>query len=109
MNFLIESFTCQEQDGSGDVYYTLNLKEYRAPKVYYTDNSNSNNSTTVATRSTPAATTNKTYIVKSGDTLWGIAKKHYGDGSKYTKIYEANKDKIKNPNVIFKGMELIIP
>lgn len=111
MNFLIESFTYQEQDGSGDVYYTLNLKEYRTPKVYYSDTSNftSNTSSTVTTRSTPAATTNKTYIVKRGDTLWGIAQRNYGDGSKYTKIFEANKDKIKNPNVITKGMELIIP
>ncbi len=50
-----------------------------------------------------------TYIVVSGDNLWNIAKKYYGDGSKYTKIYSANKDKIKNPALIYPGQKLVIP
>ena len=37
----------------------------------------------------------KSHTVVSGDTLWGIAQTFYGDGSRYTEIYEANKDKIK--------------
>jgi len=47
------------------------------------------------------------YIVKSGDTLGGIANHFYGDASKYTLIAEANH--IKNPNIIQVGWELIIP
>jgi len=51
--------------------------------------------------------------VKAGDTLWSIAKKYLGDGSKFVKIIEANKDKfptlVKNPNLIFEGWELVIP
>lgn len=47
------------------------------------------------------------YTVKSGDTLWGIAQKFYGDGSQYTKIVTANN--IKNPSVIQVGTVLIIP
>ena len=38
------------------------------------------------------------YVVQVGDTLWGIAEKVYGDGSLYPEIFEANKDKIKNPS-----------
>ena len=51
----------------------------------------------------------RTYTIKKGDTLWGIAKKYYGKGSLYTKIYNANKDKIKNPNLIYPGQVIKIP
>lgn len=51
----------------------------------------------------------KTYTVKKGDTLWAIAKKYYGAGAQYSKIYEANTDKISNPNLIYVGQVLTIP
>lgn len=51
----------------------------------------------------------RTYTVKKGDCLYNIAKKYYGDGSKYTKIYEANTNKIANPNLIYVGQVLVIP
>lgn len=54
-------------------------------------------------------TTYDTYVVKKGDSLWAIAKKYYKNGSKYTKIYNANKDIIKNPNIIHAGWKLKIP
>ena len=57
----------------------------------------------------PEPTTNISYTVKSGDCLWNIAKMYYGNGSKYTVIYEANKDKINNPNLIYAGQVLTIP
>ena len=41
--------------------------------------------------------------------LWNIAKKFYGNGSQYTKIYNANRDKIKNPNLIYPNQVLWIP
>lgn len=50
----------------------------------------------------------KTHIVKRGDTLWGLAKRYYGNGSLYPKIVSAN-PKIKNPNLIIDGWELVIP
>lgn len=49
------------------------------------------------------------YTVREGDCLWSIAKSYYGDGSKYMKIYNANKDKIKNPDLIMDGWKLVIP
>ena len=51
----------------------------------------------------------KTYTVKKGDTLWAIATKYYGSGGKYTKIVDANKSLIKNPNLIYVGWVLTIP
>ncbi len=41
-----------------------------------------------------------TYVVKGGDTLWQLAKKYYGDGAKYTKIFNANRKKAKGFHVI---------
>lgn len=41
-----------------------------------------------------------TYTVKKGDTLWDLAKKYYGDGTKYTKIFNANKTKQDGFNII---------
>lgn len=60
-------------------------------------------------RETYSAPKVKTYTVKSGDCLWNIAKKYYGNGAQYTKIYNANKGKIKNPNLIYPGQVLTIP
>ena len=51
----------------------------------------------------------RTYVVKSGDTLSGIAKAVYGDWKHWKDIYEANKDKIKNPDLIQVGWELKLP
>ena len=53
--------------------------------------------------------TTRTYTVKRGDTLWAIAKKYYGNGAQYPKIVNANKSKIKNPNLIQIGWVLTIP
>jgi len=49
------------------------------------------------------------YIVKKGDTLWKIAENYYGDGKLYKKIFEANADILKNPDVIQIGQKLKIP
>lgn len=51
----------------------------------------------------------KTHTVKKGDTLWAISKKYYGKGSDYPKIFNANKDKLKDPNKIYPGQVLTIP
>ena len=54
-------------------------------------------------------TQTRSYTVKAGDTLSKIAKAHYGDASQYTKIFEANRDKLKDPDKIFPGQVLVIP
>lgn len=49
------------------------------------------------------------YTVKKGDCLWSIAKKFYGNGAAFVKIFKANVGKIKNPNQIKAGTKLVIP
>jgi nucleoid-associated protein YgaU len=51
----------------------------------------------------------QTYVVQSGDTLSKIAQKYYGDAALYTKIFEANRDLLKDPNKISPGQKLRIP
>lgn len=51
----------------------------------------------------------RTYTVLSGDTLWKIAERMYGNGSQYMKIFEANTDLLDSPDRIFPGQELKIP
>jgi nucleoid-associated protein YgaU len=49
------------------------------------------------------------WTVKSGDSLSKIAKDVYDDGGKYMKIFEANKDQLKDPNMIKPGQKLVLP
>ena len=51
----------------------------------------------------------RTYTVVSGDTLSKIAKREYGSAEKWHAIYEANRDKIKNPDLIHPGQVLTLP
>jgi len=50
-----------------------------------------------------------THTVVPGDTLSGIARKYYGSAARWPEIFEANKDKIQNPNLIYPGQVFVIP
>jgi hypothetical protein len=56
-----------------------------------------------------AGSANRTYKVQAGDTLSKIAKEFYGDANKYQRIFDANRDKLDNPDKIRPGQELTIP
>ncbi len=56
-----------------------------------------------------AAAQARIYEVVSGDSLSKIAKRFYGDAAKYPRIFEANRDQLKDPNVIKPGQKLRIP
>ena len=97
---LIEGLTILEKAGEEeDKYVAFKLVEYSPYAIKIINKSNKLNN--------PKST--GYYIVKSGDTLWAIAKKYYSDGTKYTKIYNANKSIIKNPSLIYPGQKLVIP
>jgi nucleoid-associated protein YgaU len=51
----------------------------------------------------------RTYTVKAGDSLSKISKEFYGNAGDYMKIFEANRDKLNDPNKIQPGQELVIP
>ena len=51
----------------------------------------------------------RTYRVQSGDSLWRIARKFYGSGAQWPRIFAANRDKIEKANLIYPDREFIIP
>ena len=56
-----------------------------------------------------SSTAEKIYVVVSGDSLSKIAKREYGNANDWPRIFEANKDVLKDPNKIFPGQKLRIP
>lgn len=105
----------------GEYYYTLSLKEYREYKTkkVIIQKAKVQQTNQAAQQTKPVAQPvpqrpvdppkPRTHTVIRGDTLWGIAKKYYGNGSQYPTIYNANKDKIKNPNLIYPNQVFVIP
>lgn len=109
----IESFDYREEGGDPGTYqYSITLKEYREITIRQVKVDVPKATATVE-KEQPRVDNSvqpKTYTVKSGDCLWNIAKKYYGSGSSYTKIYEANKGTVGgNPNLIYPGQVLTIP
>jgi len=56
-----------------------------------------------------SATGENVITVQWGHTLWGIAQQHFGDGVAYVQIYEANRDQIRNPDLIYPGQIFTLP
>lgn len=56
-----------------------------------------------------AAAAASTYVVQKGDSLSRIAKERYGNANEWRKIYDANRDQIKDPDLIYPGQTLKIP
>ena len=109
---LVKSVETIEKAGEeGDKYISLTLLEYKvADKLYVAvqtpEATVKQEQMPLAEK--PAVTANKTHTVQSGDTLWSIAKKYYGNGSQYLKIASANPG-IKNANLIYPGQVFTIP
>lgn len=105
----IESFTYGERGGSRDVNYTLRLREYRHITIERITTGTATVQSAKVSRPVTKPTPT-TYTVKQGDYLILIARRVYGDGSKWKQIYEANRDVIGgNPNLIYPGQVLTIP
>jgi len=57
----------------------------------------------------PAAPSTRTYTVVAGDNLSKVVKRFYGDANQWKRIFEANRDVIKDPDLIQPGQTLKIP
>lgn len=117
MKVSLEEYKIIEDAKEGfDVTVEIKLKQYREYSTKVLENNKYISST--IDRSITNMQTNidvekigggQNYIVKKDDNLWNIAKRFYGEGTKYTIILNANKDKLKNPNLIYPGQVLWLP
>ena len=115
MDVTLEDFKVSDDVKEGlDLVVSLSLKEYKSygTKVM--------NFVIVEEQAVPAASEPeperqgappavKSYTVIKGDSLWAIAKKQLGNGSRWQEIYSLNKDKISSPNLIYPGQVLNMP
>ena len=79
--------------------------EIARPVVSQGDNTDSDEDYTAA----PGTSAPKAIIIRPGDNLWNISRRLYGDGFRYTTIYQANRDQIVDPDLIFPEQKFITP
>lgn len=111
MDCTIESFVWGENDGTKDIYFTLEFKEYRKVKV-----KTKTVKEVIPQQVIPAATERPAkeiistiYTVVQGDNLSKISKKITGNSANWKAIYEQNKGVIGgDPNLIYSGQQLVI-
>lgn len=102
MQVTVEKLRLWEEAGDcGSVFYSLTLREYRSPFLQTAVSANtsagvSSSAVREETRELP-----ETYTVVKGDSLWSVAKRYLGSGSRYQEL--AAKNNISNPNLIFPG------
>ena len=79
------------------------------PKSNIPDFSDVKSGSSSSAPSASTATEERTYTVQRGDSLSKIAKEFYGDASKWRRIYEANRDIIRDPDLIYPDQVFKIP
>ena len=111
-NALIISFdTGYTNQIAGGCTFSMTIKQVRIAKAAYVAQGNkvTGKQTQITKKKTTTTTTKRYHTVKKGDTLWAIAKKYYGNGAQFMKIFNANKGTIKNANLIYVGQKIVIP
>ena len=108
--FGIEDFSYEERGGEpGDLYYSIQLTEWRsyAPSRVTLPEGEVREADRAGA---PEDAGSGSYTVVPGDSLWAIARRFYGDGTQWRKLYEANRAVVgANPNLIYPGQVLTIP
>ncbi len=74
------------------------------PKADFSDVESGSSSTAA-----PGTSGERSYTVQKGDSLSKIAKREYGDAQQWRRIYQANRDVIDNPDLIYPGQVLRLP
>lgn len=93
LDVTISSFQTVNYGAYGNVRYSITFVEKRPLKIYTTkEKKNTRKKKTKSRNEAEQAqeSADSSYVVKSGDTLWGISQAHYGTGAQWTKIYDAN-------------------
>lgn len=101
---LINEIMYGEKDGTGDVYATITMREYRKLSAVQVTKTGTGN---VVRSNEKTTSTPQTYVVKKGDTLSAICRKYYGNAALYAKLSSYNS--IKNPNLIYVGQVIKLP
>lgn len=116
LNFLSEALITRfDTDHSaaiaGGCSFEMELKEVRIAASPFVAGSGNNGEQQIVEAPVPAAGEPpvRTHEVKNGDCLWKLAKSYYGNGSLFPKIFDANRDKLSDPDVIKAGQILVIP
>lgn len=92
----------------GGCTFTMEIKEVRIAESPTAGNGGA--AQQIEEAPVPAAETpQRTHTVKSGDTLWKIAQTYYGSGGQFPKIFDANRDKLSDPDKINVGQVLTVP
>jgi hypothetical protein len=105
----LEGMTVTEDAAlGGDVTVRIRLREARSAslRVIHPQKSAAPSPPPRSAVSAPAV---KTYTVVKGDTLWGIARRFLGNGTRWPEIFALNRNRISNPNLIYAGQVLTLP
>lgn len=93
-----------QRDGTGDVYVTLTMRQYRELTAESMEQASTGNAARSQSAEEKGTTT---YTVVKGDTLWGICRRTYGQGGLAYRLAAYNG--IKNANLIYPGQKITLP
>ena len=106
LDVYIDNFSHNYSGGQGNVEYNISFIAAKDILVRTVEEIDGKSSEQLEERPT---TKSETVEVKSGDCLWSIAQQKLGDGSRWQEIYDLNKDKISDPDLIYPGQEFQLP
>ena len=123
LDVTISSFQPIEYGAYGNIKYSITFVEKRPLKIYTTKELKIASFTkkTKPRNGPETGASSENYVVKSGDTLWGISQVYYGEGIQWTRIYDANAGTIEataqqygkadsdHGHWIYPGTALVIP
>ena len=92
----ISDFQCTDTGGHGDKKFSITFTQHKDLKIHSLSDNKKKSTSKKKNKSKTNSRNNSTkktgsYTIKSGDTLWAIARRRYGSGIKWTAIYKANK------------------
>lgn len=110
MRVYLSDFHYSNAGGLGNVDYSITflaVRDLLIKTVKEMDSDNASDPQPLNEREEPPKPSTQT--AKSDDTLWDIAEAMYGDGSRWTEIYENNRDILSDPDLIYPGQEIKLP